>query len=81
MAVGVVDLTLRGQGVVGADAVFGDEQGQVVAVVHFVEGNPQALGVDLPAPVAGLQIGILFARQQVAAGDRVAEALVEIMDM
>ena len=60
-------VAVRHQGVVGTQAVFGNEQGLVVAAVQPVQGVAQALGVDLPAPLADLGIRIAL-----EGGDHVA---------
>ena len=60
-AVAVVDAAVGLHGIVGAQAVLHNEEGLLVAVVEGVHGGAQALGVDGPAPVAGLEVGVLDA--------------------
>ena len=57
-AVVVLDAAVGFHLVVGAQAVFDDEEGLGVVVGHPVQGVAQAHRVDLPAPVAGLDIGV-----------------------
>ena len=52
--------------VLGAQAVLHHHQGLAVAVVQVVQSVAQPLGIDLPAPVAGLQIGVGHPAQDVA---------------
>ena len=66
-----MDSTIRIRLVICTDAVFCNKEGQLIAVIHLVQRDAQALGVDLPAPFAGLQIRVFLARKQVAAGDLV----------
>src|SRR5699024_10965284 len=60
-AVAVMDAAVGLHGIVGAQAVLHNEEGLLVAVVEGVHGGAQALGVDGPAPVAGLEVGVLDA--------------------
>src|SRR5699024_5872953 len=66
-AVAVVDLAVGVLDVLGAQAVFHHHDGDAVAVVDLLQGVAQAHGVDLPAPVRSLQVGVLHAAQHVAA--------------
>ena len=66
-AVAVVDLAVLALDVVGTQTVLHHHQRDVVAVVDLVEGVAQTNGVDLPAPVGSLQVGVLFAGGDVAA--------------
>ena len=54
--------------IVGAHAVLDHHQRNLVAGVNLVEGDAQAQRIDLPAPVGGLQIGVLAAKGHVALG-------------
>ena len=54
--------------IVGAHAVLDHHQRNLVAGVNLVEGDAQTQRIDLPAPVGGLQIGILAAKGHVALG-------------
>ena len=54
--------------VVSAHAVLDHHQRNLVASVNLVEGDAQAQRIDLPAPVGGLQIGVLAAKGHVALG-------------
>ena len=54
--------------VVGAHAVLDHHQRNLVASINLVEGDAQAQRINLPAPVGGLQIGILAAKGHVALG-------------
>src|SRR5699024_6172984 len=65
-AVAVVDGAVGLQGVVGTQTVLHHHQGDAVAVIDLVQGVAQALGIDLPAPVAGLQVGVLESAHNVA---------------
>ena len=67
-AVAVVHGAVRLQRVAGAQAVFHHHHGDAVAAVDLVQGVAQALGVDLPAPVGSLQVGIFEPAGQVAVG-------------
>ena len=67
-AVVVVDLAVRRDLVLGAHAVLHDHQRNLVAIVDLVQGEAQARRVDLPAPVGGLQVGVLAAEGHVALG-------------
>ena len=52
--------------IVGAHAVLDHHQRNLVAGVNLVEGDAQAQRIDLPAPIGGLQIGVLAAKGHVA---------------
>ena len=54
--------------VVGAHTVLDHHQRNLVAGVNLVEGDAQTQRIDLPAPVGGLQIGVLAAKGHVALG-------------
>ena len=49
--------------VIGAEAVFHDEKREAVAVVKVVQGQPQALGVDDPAPIGSSEVGVAGAAE------------------
>lgn len=70
-SVRVMDSAIRIRPVICTDAVFCNKYWQLVAVIHLVQRDAQAFGVNLPAPFAGLQIRVFLARKQVAAGDLV----------
>ena len=55
-------------GVLRAEAVLDDHEGKLVAVIDLVQGKAKALGVDLPAPLAALEVGVLAAEGHVARG-------------
>ena len=67
-AVRVVDGTVLLDLIVGAHAVLDHHQRNLVAGVNLVEGDAQAQRIDLPAPIGGLQIGVLAAKGHVALG-------------
>ena len=54
--------------VVSAHAVLDHHQRNLVAGVNLIEGDAQAQRIDLPAPIGGLQIGVLAAKGHVALG-------------
>ncbi len=72
-AVGVVDAAIGFLLVELSEAVLHDHEGDLVAVVHVVEREAQTIGVDLPTPGTGLEIGVL------AATDDVALSLLEVV--
>lgn len=68
-AVAIVDgrvAILLDEYVLGAEAVFYDEERLLPALPVPVEDQPQALGVDLPAPLGGLKAWVLHAAEEVA---------------
>ena len=68
--------------VLGAQAVLDDEQRLLPPVPELVEHHPQALRVDLPAPLAGRRVGFGHATHEVAlAGDLLAGSAVSHMLM
>ena len=64
----IVDAAVLLQFIVSAESVLHHHQRNLIAVVDFVQGIAQSFRVDLPAPVAGLQIRIVDAADQVSAG-------------
>ena len=54
--------------IVGAHTVLDHHQRDLVASINLVEGDAQAQRIDLPAPVGGLQVGVLAAKGHVALG-------------
>ena len=65
-AVIIVDTAVGLHRVVGTQTVFHQEQRFLVAVIQLVHGDAQAQRVDGPAPLAGLQIGVLHRAHHVA---------------
>ena len=63
-----MDGAVLGHLVPGAHAVLDDHDGDLVAVPDLVEREAQSVGVDLPAPVGGLKVGVLAAEGHVAGG-------------
>ena len=61
-----MELAVLGALVHGAQAVLHDHQRDLVAVVDRLEVVAQALGVDRPAPVARLEVGVGHAAKEVA---------------
>ena len=47
-------------------AVFHDHHGHLIAVIHLVKGKAQAIGVNLPAPLARLEVRVDAATHDVA---------------
>ena len=66
-AIAVVDLAVLALHIVSTQTVLHHHHRQVVTVVDFVEGIAQTNGVDLPAPVGSLQVGVLLSGNDVAA--------------
>ena len=66
-AIVVVDRTVSLHHIMGAQTVLHNEERLLVAVVQLDERVAQALGINLPTPVACGQVGILDARCQVTA--------------
>ncbi len=66
-AIAVVDLAVLALHIVSTQTVLHHHHRQVVTVVNLVEGVAQTNGVDLPAPVGSLQVGVLLSGNDVAA--------------
>ena len=45
--------------IIGPEPVFHDEQRHLVPLIQQIQRIAQALGVDLPSPVAGLHVRVL----------------------
>ena len=67
-AVVVVDGAVLFDNVLGAQAILDHKQRLLIAVVHVVERDAEAHGVDGPAPLALLQVGVLGTGEGVALG-------------
>ena len=58
-AAAVVEPAVLGPRILGAQTVLHNHDRNPVAVIDFVQRPAQALGVDLPAPLTGFQVGVL----------------------
>jgi len=67
-AVGIMDGAIGLYLIHSAQTILGNKYGQLVAVVHLIQGDTQPYRILLPAPLAGFQIRILVGHDQVAAG-------------
>ena len=64
----VVDGAVLLDNIPGAQAVLDHEERLLIAVVHVVERDAEAPGIDGPAPLALLQVGVLGAGEGIALG-------------